>query len=75
VVGVEVIVDHAWLCAEGAKLAGTLVRSAYDPENSVGLPDRSAYDPEVATVASPVIEAAGRLVTAAGIVGLFVRSA
>jgi DNA-binding IclR family transcriptional regulator len=61
VVGVEVIVDHAWLWAEGAKLTGTLVRSAYDPD--------------VATVASPVIDAAGRLVTAAGIVGLFVRSA
>jgi hypothetical protein len=40
----------------------------------VGLPDRSAYAPVVATAARPVIEAAGRLVTAAGIEGFPDRS-
>jgi hypothetical protein len=44
-------------------------------DGMLGLFERSAYDPEVATVASPVIDAAGSDVTAAGMVGLFVRSA
>jgi hypothetical protein len=53
------------LCADGTKLAGVFVRSAYDPENRDGLPNRSAYAPEVATVASPVIAAAASVVTGA----------
>jgi hypothetical protein len=69
------MVDHAWLCAAGVNVLGVFVRSAYEPENRDGFPDRSAYAPDVATVASPVIELAGSVVVAAGIVGLFVRSA